>query len=125
VIALFELVPMVDATVGSIIVALAALLVSPLTAVLWLAYTFACQQAENYLIQPVVYRRPVQVSPLATIVAGSRRRDAPGRARRLLAIPAAAVIELVWQDLRGRAGPHRRGRCDALPRRIARRGRGA
>jgi predicted PurR-regulated permease PerM len=103
VIALFDLVPMVGATVGSIIVALAALLVSPLTAILWLAYTFAYQQVENYVLQPVVYRRAVQVSPLATILAVLVGGTLLGVLGPLLAIPAAAVIQLVWQDLRGAA----------------------
>jgi predicted PurR-regulated permease PerM len=101
VIALFDLVPMVGATLGSIIVALAALLVSPLTAVLWLAYTFAYQQAENHLIQPVVYRRAVQVSPLATIVAALVGGTLLGVLGALRAIPVAAVMQVVWQDLRG------------------------
>jgi predicted PurR-regulated permease PerM len=61
VIAFFDLIPMVGATLGAIIV---ALLVSPLTAVVWLAYVFVYQQAENYLIEPVVYHRTVQVNPL-------------------------------------------------------------
>jgi predicted PurR-regulated permease PerM len=30
----------------------------------WLAYVFVYQQAENYLIEPVVYHRTVQVNPL-------------------------------------------------------------
>jgi predicted PurR-regulated permease PerM len=101
VIALFDLVPMVGATIGAIIVALAALVVSPLTAVLWLVYAFAYQQVENYVIQPVVYRRAVQVSPLATIVAVLVGGTLLGVLGALLAIPAAAVIQLVWQDVRG------------------------
>jgi hypothetical protein len=47
VIGFFDLLPMVGATLGAIIVALAALLVSPLTAVIWLVYVFVYQQAEN------------------------------------------------------------------------------
>jgi predicted PurR-regulated permease PerM len=105
VIALFDLVPMVGATLGSIIVALAALLVSPLTAVLWLAYTLAYQQVENYVIQPIVYRRAVEVSPLASIVGVLVGGTLLGVLGALLAIPSAAVIQLVWQDLRGAQAP--------------------
>jgi predicted PurR-regulated permease PerM len=104
VIAFFDLIPMVGATLGAIIVGLAALVVSPLTAVIWLAYVFAYQQAENYLIQPVVYRRAVEVSPLATIVAVLVGATLLGLLGALLAIPAAAAIQLIVQDLRESAG---------------------
>jgi predicted PurR-regulated permease PerM len=100
VIAFFDLIPMVGATLGAIIVALAALLVSPLTTVVWLAYVFVYQQAENYLIQPIVYRRAVQVNPLVTIVAVMIGATLLGLLGALLAIPAAAAIQLIVADLR-------------------------
>jgi predicted PurR-regulated permease PerM len=96
----FDLIPMVGATLGAILVALAALLVSPLTALLWLVYVFVYQQAENYLIQPVVYRRAVQVAPLTTIVAVLVGGTLLGLLGALLAIPAAAAVQLIVQDLR-------------------------
>lgn len=100
VIAFFDVIPMVGATLGAIIVGLAALLVSPLVAVMWLVYAFAYQQAENYLIQPLVYRRSVQVSPLTTIVAVLVGATLLGLLGALLAIPAAAAVQLVFEDLR-------------------------
>src|SRR3954465_4376058 len=101
VIGFFDLIPMVGATLGAIIVALAALLVSPLTALIWLVYVFVYQQAENYLIQPVVYRRAIQVVPLTTIGPVPVGGPLLGRLGVLLAIPAAAAIQLIAQDLRG------------------------
>jgi predicted PurR-regulated permease PerM len=100
VIAFLDLIPMVGATLGAAVVALAALLVSPLAAVLWLAYAIAYQQGENYLIQPVVYRRTVHVSALGTIVAVLIGGTLLGLLGALLAIPAAATVSLVVQDLR-------------------------
>jgi predicted PurR-regulated permease PerM len=100
VVAFFDLIPMIGATLGALIVALAALVVSPLTAVIWLAYVFVYQQVENYLVQPVVYKRAVQVSPLTTIVAVLVGASLLGLLGVLLAIPAAATIQLVAQDLR-------------------------
>ncbi|MDA0159876.1 AI-2E family transporter [Solirubrobacter ginsenosidimutans] len=99
-IAFLDLIPMIGATLGAAVVALAALLVSPLAAALWLAYAIVYQQAENYLIQPVVYRRAVQVSALATIVAVLIGGTLLGLLGALLAIPAAATVSLVVQDLR-------------------------
>jgi predicted PurR-regulated permease PerM len=102
-VAFLDLIPMVGATLGSIIVALAALVVSPLAAVLWLAYSFLYQQVENYLIQPVDYRRSVQVSALATIVAVLLGGALLGLLGALLAIPTAAAVQLVVQDIRREA----------------------
>jgi predicted PurR-regulated permease PerM len=105
VIGFFDLLPMIGATLGAIIVALAALLVSPLTAVLWLVYVFVYQQAENYLIQPLVYRRALQVGPLVTIVAVLVGATLLGLLGVLLAIPTAAAIQLIVQDLRDPGAP--------------------
>src|SRR3954469_7708730 len=100
VIGFFDLIPMIGAALGALIVGLAALIGSPLTAVIWLGYVFLYQQAENYLIQPSVYRRAVQVSPLATIVAVLVGGTLLGLLGALLAIPAAATIQLIVQDVR-------------------------
>jgi predicted PurR-regulated permease PerM len=100
VIGFFDLIPLIGATLGALIVGLAALVVSPLTAVIWLVYVFVYQQVENYLVQPIVYRRAVQVSPLATIVAVLVGGTLLGLLGALLAIPAAAAIQLIVQDLR-------------------------
>ena len=85
--------------VGAILIALAALLVSPLAALLWLAFSAVHQQAENHRIAPVDYRRdPGQP-------AGHDRGVLVGTALlgllgALLAIPAAAALQLVVEDLR-------------------------
>jgi predicted PurR-regulated permease PerM len=104
VVAFFDLLPMIGATLAAIIVALVALLVSPLAAVIWLVYAFAYQQVENYLVQPVVYRQAVHVSALTTIVAVLVGGTLLGLLGALLAIPAAAAIQLIVQDLRGGTG---------------------
>ena len=101
VVAFLDLIPMVGATLGALIVALVALLVSPVTALLWLVFAFAYQQGENYLIQPLVYRRVVKVSALGTIVAVLIGGTLLGLLGALLAIPAAAAIQLIVKDLRG------------------------
>jgi predicted PurR-regulated permease PerM len=98
--AFFDLIPMVGATLGSIIIALAALLVSPLAAAIWLVFSFLYQQAESYLIGPVVYRRAVQVSPMVTILAVLVGAALLGLLGALLAIPAAAAVQIVVDDLR-------------------------
>jgi predicted PurR-regulated permease PerM len=101
VMAFLDLIPMVGATLGAIIIALAALVVSPAAALLWLLYSVVYQQIENYVIQPLVYRRSVQVSPLSTIIAVLVGGTLLGLLGALLAIPAAAIVQLVAADVRG------------------------
>jgi predicted PurR-regulated permease PerM len=86
--------------------------VSPLAALLWLAFSAVYQQAENYLIAPVVYRRAIQVSPLVTIVAVLVGAALLGLLGALLAIPAAAALQLVVEDLRA-SGARAAKRSDA------------
>ncbi|MFL6042526.1 MAG: AI-2E family transporter, partial [Gaiellales bacterium] len=70
VLALFDLVPLIGATIGAVIVVavtLAAAGVVP--ALIMIAVQVAYQQLENHVLQPVVYRRTVQLSPLIILVA--------------------------------------------------------
>jgi predicted PurR-regulated permease PerM len=99
-VAFFDLIPMVGATLAAVVVALFALLVSPTAALIWIFYAAIYQQAENYLIQPLVYRRAVEVNPLATIVAVMAGGSLLGLLGALLAIPVAAAITISLRELR-------------------------
>jgi hypothetical protein len=83
VVAFFDLIPLVGATLGAIIVSLGTLTVHfPVATIVWIAFIIVWQRFEDYVVQPVVYRRAVQVNPLVTNRGRPRRRGAPGRARR-------------------------------------------
>ena len=65
------------------------------------------QQAENHLIQPLIYGRTVQLHPLLVIIAILIGGTLLGVLGALLAIPAAAVVQILvrdWWEHRPQAG---------------------
>jgi predicted PurR-regulated permease PerM len=82
VVAFFDLIPLVGATLGAIVVSLGTLTVHfPLTTIIWIAFIIVWQRFEDYVVQPFVYRRAVQVNPLVTIVSVLAGAAATWRAR--------------------------------------------
>jgi predicted PurR-regulated permease PerM len=63
------------------------------------------QQVENHLLQPIVYRRTVQVAPLLTIVAVLIGASLLGVLGVLVAIPIAGAIQIVVRDIWDRREP--------------------
>ena len=63
------------------------------------------QQVENNLLQPLVYRRTVQVAPLLTIVAVLIGSTLLGVLGVLIAIPIAGAIQIVLRDVWDRREP--------------------
>jgi predicted PurR-regulated permease PerM len=57
------------------------------------------QQLENHLIQPVVYGKTVQLSPLAVLISVLVGAEVAGILGALAAIPVAAAIQVVIVDL--------------------------
>jgi predicted PurR-regulated permease PerM len=99
VVGFFDLIPLVGATIGAIVVALATLTVDfPTATIVWLAFVILYQRVENYLVQPLVYGRAVNVNPLVTILGVLAGASLLGVLGALLAIPIAAAIQIVLRD---------------------------
>jgi predicted PurR-regulated permease PerM len=99
VVGFFDLIPLVGATIGAIVVALATLTVDfPTATIVWVAFVILYQRVENYLVQPLVYGRAVNVNPLVTILGVLAGASLLGILGALLAIPIAAAIQIVLQD---------------------------
>lgn len=97
--AFFALIPLVGSAIGAIAIAIVACFGDfPTTVLLWLALFVAYQQAETHLIGPQIYRRTLQMHPLLAIVAVLVGASLLGILGALLAIPAAALIQLVLRD---------------------------
>lgn len=99
--AFLDLIPMVGASIagGLIAIAAAALGDFPLDPIIWLALTSAYQAVENNMLQPVIYSKTVSVHPLLTIVAVLIGASLLGVLGVLVAIPAAAMAQIVARDL--------------------------
>jgi predicted PurR-regulated permease PerM len=99
VVGFFDLIPLVGATIGAIVVALATLTVDfPTATIVWLAFVIVYQRFENYLVQPMVYGKALDINPLVTILGVLAGASLLGILGALLAIPIAAAVQIVARD---------------------------
>jgi predicted PurR-regulated permease PerM len=98
-VAIFDLVPLVGATIAALVCTLVAFFVSLPVGIITGVFFMAYQQFENYILVPRVMKRTVDVSPLASIVAALVGGTLLGVVGALLAIPAAAAISLVLGEV--------------------------
>jgi len=98
-VAVLDLIPIVGSTIGGIIVALVALTVSPslaiATAIFYVVYRFL----EDYLLTPRVMARTVAVPGLVTVLATALGGALLGLVGALVAIPVAASIKLLHEEI--------------------------
>ena len=66
---------------------------------MWVIYVLVYQQIENSVFQPMVYRRTVNLHPLAVITAILVGSSLLGVLGALVAIPIAAAIQIALKDL--------------------------
>jgi predicted PurR-regulated permease PerM len=98
--AFFDLIPLIGATLGGILVGIVVAFVSfPGGLLVWAVVLIVYQQIENNMIQPVVYGRTVAIHPLVVIVAVLIGSALLGILGALVAIPAAAALQSVVRDL--------------------------
>jgi predicted PurR-regulated permease PerM len=99
VVGFFDLIPLVGATIGAIIVAFATATVDfPTATIVWVAFVIVYQRFENYLVQPLVYGRALNVNPLVTILGVLAGASLLGILGALLAIPIAAAVQIILRD---------------------------
>ena len=115
--AFLDLIPLVGATIGGIIIGIAAAIHDfPTALIIWAIFFIVYQQVENNVLQPVVYRRTVALHPLLVLVAVLIGGTLLGVLGALLAIPVAAAVQIVARDLwRYRPQPTGRPPPEPLP----------
>jgi predicted PurR-regulated permease PerM len=100
IVAIFDLIPLVGATAGTIVVAAVALGTRGLAAAaIAVVVMIVYQQVENHVLQQLVYHRTVKLSPLAialSVAAGAELAGVPGA---LLGIPFAGALKVVSQEV--------------------------
>jgi predicted PurR-regulated permease PerM len=98
-VALTDLIPTVGATIGAAVAAVVAAFAGIPELIATVAFFLVYQQVENYVIQPRVMRRAIQMSAplviLAVLVGGALL----GVVGALLAIPTAAIIKVAFREL--------------------------
>jgi predicted PurR-regulated permease PerM len=100
--AFLALIPLVGATIGGVIVGVVTLFQDfPTDTIVWVVFIIAYQQLENNVLQPFVYRRTVDLHPLAVILAILVGSSLLGVLGALVAIPIAAALQIVLKDVWG------------------------
>ena len=94
-----DLIPMVGSTIGGIVVSLVALTVSLPVAVATAIFYIVYRQAEDYLITPRVMSRTVRVPGIVTVIAVLIGGSLLGIIGALIAIPVAATIDLIVEEV--------------------------
>ncbi len=98
-VALFDLVPMVGSTIAGIIVSLVAFTKGASIGFATLAFYLTYRYVEDYLLNPRVMKRTVKVSPGLTIIATLIGGTLLGLVGALVAIPVAATLQLILQEV--------------------------
>jgi predicted PurR-regulated permease PerM len=98
-VALFDLIPMIGATLGATVVTVVGLVDSLTIGVACLIFFVVYQQVENYLIYPRVMKRSVDVPPALTVIAALLGGALFGVVGALLAIPTAASLLLIIREV--------------------------
>jgi predicted PurR-regulated permease PerM len=110
-VAILDLIPLAGATIAAIIVCSIGFLHAVTAGIILIVFFVLYQQLENHVLQPLVYSRTVQLSPLVILVSVLIGAQIAGVLGALVAIPVAGTIQvllLAWLE-------ERRKRRDAAP----------
>ena len=95
----FGLIPLIGATIGGVLILIVTLFTDfPSATIIYGAFLILYQQVENNVLQPFIFKRTVNVHPLAVIVgilAGSALLGVVGA---LVAIPIVAALQIVLKE---------------------------
>jgi predicted PurR-regulated permease PerM len=101
IIMVLDLIPLVGATLGAVIVGVVTAFDDfPTDTIIWTIWAIGYQQIENYVIQPQIQRRAVEIEPFIVLVAVLFGSTLFGILGAVLAIPAAATLQIVWREYR-------------------------
>jgi predicted PurR-regulated permease PerM len=97
-VALLDLIPLAGATIAAVLVSTVAFLDSTTSGIIVLVFFVVYQQLENHVLQPIVYGRTVQLSPLAVLIAVLIGGTIAGVVGALAAIPVAGSLQVILVD---------------------------
>jgi predicted PurR-regulated permease PerM len=104
IIAILDLIPLIGATIGAVIVGVATLFADPpLTTIVWTIFAIAYQQFENYVVQPRIQSRAATLDPFVVVISAMFGGALLGIVGALLSIPIAAAIRVAlieWVNFR-------------------------
>jgi predicted PurR-regulated permease PerM len=98
IVGILDLIPLAGATIAAIIVGAVAFLHSIPAGIVVVVFFIVYQQVENHILQPVVYGRTVQLSPLVVLISVLIGAELAGVLGALAAIPVAGSLQVVFMD---------------------------
>jgi len=98
----FGLIPLVGATIGGVLILIVTLFTDfPSATIIYGIFLIFYQQLENNVLQPFIFKRTVNVPPLAVIVAILAGSSLLGIVGALVAIPIAAALQIIVKEFYG------------------------
>ncbi len=98
-VAFADLIPLVGATAGAVVVSAVAFLDSPRTGIIVVVFFVIYQQFENHVLQVSIMSRTVDLNPLAVLASVLVGVQLFGLLGALLAIPAGGVLQVICRDI--------------------------
>jgi len=100
VVAIFDLVPLAGATIAAVLVTLVVVVeLGWIQAVIVAVFFVVYQQLENHVLQPLVYGRTVQLSPLTVLIAILIGAELAGVLGALAAIPVTGSLLAIGREV--------------------------
>ena len=106
IVAILDLIPLAGATIAAILIGIVAFIHSIPAGIIVIVFFIVYQQVENHVLQPLVYGRTVQLSPLAVLISILIGAELAGIIGALGAIPVAGSIQVVINDWRAHRHEH-------------------
>jgi predicted PurR-regulated permease PerM len=98
-IAVLDIIPLVGATIAAVIIVVIAFTQSVTTGIIALVFYLLYQQFENYVVQPRVFKKAVDVPGALVVIAALIGGTLLGIIGALLAVPVAAVALLILREV--------------------------
>jgi predicted PurR-regulated permease PerM len=99
VVAILDVIPMIGATLGALVVTAIAFATDPKIGLITLVFYIVYQQFENYVVYPRVMGRAVDIPGSLIVIAALVGAGLLGVVGALLAVPTAAAIQLITKEV--------------------------
>ena len=102
VVAFLDLIPLAGATLAAVIVSLVVFVeLGWARGLIVIAFFVVYQQLENHILQPIIYGRTVQLTPLVVLVSVLIGAELAGVLGALAAIPVAGIVQAIGREFLG------------------------
>jgi predicted PurR-regulated permease PerM len=102
VVALLDLIPLAGATLAAVLVSTVVFVeLGWVRGAIIVVFFVVYQQLENHILQPIIYGRTVQLSPLVVLVSVLIGAELAGVLGALAAIPVAGIIQAIGREFLG------------------------